>query len=197
MKIIEKSPAILAYVCESCNTEYTTEVEALECEAKHQKAIGLTASTFNNEESVYPDVVDVRMNDTTIQTYSLAPLVPEDVVNSETDKSGKTTLALVTKYVVEVNKNSNDSDGNVYSTPINNAKVELIIDESIGQKKLHVTIPDSEEILDSSTGRVDNICVRVYDENDNIIANPFDTIIVGEVKRIIPNDCFGNAAHEE
>ena len=184
MKIIEKTPAVLKYVCEICNSEYESEAEAITCENYHINSTGLTSKSYESKDSKYPDAVNVRMADTSIQTYRLSYNVPNDIVQNVTVSDGAAMLALVESYKVIVKKEyTHESDG-IVSEPISD------VDVSLENKVLTIKVPD--EVYVSSDM---NICVKVFDKKNNEVTteslnSPFTDIkIIAEVTTELENTC--------
>lgn len=179
MKMIEKSPAIYAYECEKCGTQFNTENEALLCEKSHTPSIGLTSEKFEYENK-YPVSVNVRMSDSTIQTYNKKQDIFTDITHNVTT-NGETVLAIVHGYNVLVQKEY-VKDEEVIVEKLTGVNVKLL------DRKLHVDIPD--EVSVSST---DTICVKVFDEEGNELVadaeNPIydEVIITAEIKTVVNN----------
>lgn len=183
MKIVEKKPAVIAYICEKCNTEYEHETDAEKCEKYHVGVVGFTTKEYVESDSKYPNSMGVRMQDGTVQTYMVSFSTPNDIIQNVTNSDGAASLALVDSYEVTVKKEYTQDD---------EVKVELLRGVNIELKdgKLYVNVPDSIAVTSDDT-----LCVKVIDKNGNEITketegSPFnDIIITAEVTQIVENDC--------
>ena len=183
MKIVEKKPAEIAYQCELCKSEYEAEATAVACEKFHITTVGLTSKEFFDKDAKYPNVVNIRMSDNSIQRYSISSNIPTDILQNVTNSAGITNLALVDSYKVTVKKEQSVDD-KVTSEVLSNVNVVL------QDGKLYVNIPDEINVTTA-----DVICVKVVDKNGYEVTaesenSPFNQIVItAEVTQTLENRC--------
>lgn len=61
---------VTKYICDVCNTEYSTGEEALECEGTHS-AVVETEPTYG-AKAVYPAILHVKFENEETMTYCLS-----------------------------------------------------------------------------------------------------------------------------
>ncbi len=60
------------YICEVCGTEYNEKQKAVDCEKGHHEPKSIVKARYQsvcNDQSGYPDRIDVKMDDGKIVTY--------------------------------------------------------------------------------------------------------------------------------
>lgn len=60
------------YICEICGTEYNDKNKCIQCEKNHCKGVEIVGYRFQSYKSNrkgYPDVLNVKMEDGTVQAY--------------------------------------------------------------------------------------------------------------------------------
>ena len=165
MKIIEKSPAVFDYICEICNNKYDKEVAALSCEKSHIQVKGFVSKEYHTEDSKYPEIINVRMDDGSVQMYKSNQYKAEGKFEDITDDAGIAWFNAVTglKFTVST-----------FDKPIKGASVyiekydgDMNMDGN-QDAKLVVHIPENVELTEEEVTNL-KVSLIAYDINNETL----------------------------